>query len=499
MPILKHEERLGQLLAGRYRMDSIIGRGGMGVVFRGLDLQSRRPVAIKLLHYEYVERPEIVSRFIREANMMRDLTHPHIVGIVDLGQEEDGTVFIALEFLAGKSLGDTLSESGVMGPAAALDVLLPVMEALQFAHENGVVHRDLKPDNILVSVGDQGKMVPKLLDFGIAKALGDGHTALTQTGFVLGTPEYMAPEQAMGSDGIGPASDVYSMAVVWYECLTGTMPTGDLQGTAILLAAASGRITTLAERATWLPAELTRVIDRAMATDPRNRYASMALFRDDVAHACGAARDTGKHEPPPNLLVRRNTGLNLRAPAKNSLPTLSQFGKPDAYSLGPSVGEGDTELRPSVSEPPRSPSANGPRRYALFAAVSAAALLGLGVAYRAMTREPTTPALATTTTTTPPLAAPTPVPAPVLPRVPVPTVVAQPAPEAATQPTVASPSYRPSRGTRVAVPAVAVQPTQPTQPTQPAQRTPTTPVTPPPPEVGRVTPGRAAIPLENYE
>lgn len=371
MPILRHEERIGTVLAGRFRVDGILGRGGMGVVFRGVAVTDGTPVAIKLLNYEYAERPEVVSRFIREANMLRALQHRNIVGVYDLGQADDGTVYLVLEYLEGQSLGDRLTELGVLGVVEAADVLLPVMDALAFAHESGVVHRDLKPDNIFVTHDADGKLVPKLLDFGIAKTLDKDSTALTQTGFVLGTPEYMSPEQAQGS-GVGAAADIYSMGVVFYECLSGALPTGDLEGTAILVATATGRTTPLHERAPWLPKGVVECVSRALLLQPEARFRSMAEFASEMARACGIVRKSGEIRPPAEIAGRRKTQMGLRDPvAKASSPSLAQFHQANAYELGPMTTAMSAPAAPRAE--PRASSRRGP-----LIAVAAVGLVAIG-------------------------------------------------------------------------------------------------------------------------
>jgi serine/threonine protein kinase len=411
LPILRHEERIGSVLAGRFRLDAILGRGGMGVVFKGVEVATGVPVAIKLLHYEYAERPDVVSRFIREANTVRALEHPHIVRVFDLGQEEDGTVYLVLEFLAGQSLGERLADVGVLGAVEAADVLLPVVDALSFAHSKGVIHRDLKPDNIFLTHGPDDKLVPKLLDFGIAKTLDKDSTALTQTGFVLGTPEYMSPEQAHGGAGVGAGADIYSMGVVFYECLSGSLPTGDLQGTAILVATATGRTTPLRDRAPWLPKTLTDAVDRALRVDARERYADMDSFGRAMAQACGVVRSSGEIRAPEGTLGRRQTRMGLKDPeAKASSPSLAAFHQRNAYELGPMAPEPETTALSAVPVASRASAPQGTRGSAVVFAALALIALGAGGAVALGSRRdpaplspptvvaPATPVAATTAT-----------------------------------------------------------------------------------------------------
>ncbi len=427
MPILKHEERIGSIFADRYRIDSILGRGGMGVVFKGEDLQDHKTVAIKLLHYEYAERPEVVSRFIREANTVVALKHPNIVEVFDLGQDADGTVYLVLEFLEGKSLGDRLAELGVLGPVEASDILLPVMDALAYAHGMGVIHRDLKPDNILVSLTENGKFVPKLLDFGIAKTLTDGQTALTQTGFVLGTPEYMSPEQASGDAGVGVSADIYSMGVVWYEVLSGSLPTGDLSGTAVLIAAAIGRTIPLVQKAPWLPQFLVETVDRAIQVDSKKRPESMRVFERMMASACGIARKSGEHRPPPGTESRRQTrGIRLRDSLHDEGPSIASFKNVvhgDGYELGPTTNSA------VVARTPELPTVSMRKSLAMLAVgVVCAGLAVGGLAYTLSTRRqeiPSTATLQRDTTTEVPRASGSGVPPAITPPV-APSVLAAP-------------------------------------------------------------------------
>ncbi len=285
MPILTPEERVGKLIAERYRLDSILGVGGMGVVFAGTHTWTGRRVAVKILAPEYVRNERIVQRFLQEARAAARMRHPNVVDVLDMGEDEDGTVFLVLELLEGESMHQLLMRDVRISPQRTLELLVPVMQALVYAHRRGIVHRDIKPDNIFISVDDTGAQVPKLLDFGIAKVI-EASKSGTVTGTVIGTPYYMSPEQAAGSADTGPPADVWSMGVVLYECLSGNLPFTGANPTAVLLAIACGSPIPLAQCAPELPTALASAIDRALAPDRTVRYASMKEFIEQLARAC---------------------------------------------------------------------------------------------------------------------------------------------------------------------------------------------------------------------
>ena len=219
MPIPTIRERIGTDIAGRYRTERLIGRGGMGVVYGGRHLWTERPVAIKVLKSQYSEDPYFARRFLQEARTAAGIRHPHVVDVLDMGQDEDGTVYIVLELLAGESLADRLKRTSRLSPDSVVGTLLPVMEAVAKAHARGVVHRDLKPDNIFLAEDEvvSPDVIPKVLDFGIAKVL-EGSTLSTHTGAIIGTPAYMAPEQFLGGL-VDAKSDQFAF------CVSAALPT----------------------------------------------------------------------------------------------------------------------------------------------------------------------------------------------------------------------------------------------------------------------------------
>jgi len=273
-------EACGPLLGGKYRLGKLLGRGGMGAVYAGRHARTGRPVAVKVLHADYVGDADVAGRFLREARVVAELKHPNVVDVLDLDEEPDGTVYMVLELLEGESFAALLRREGPLSVERAAEVLVPVMRALAFAHAHGVVHRDLKPENIFLHRDAEGLMVPKVLDFGIAWARDEElRPRITQNGYVMGTPEYMSPEQAAGiPDRIRAPSDVWSMGVLWYEALTGSLP---FQGATIyeVMAAVSHAPFELpSARLPHLPPTLTAALDGALVRDVSRRYSNMDAF-----------------------------------------------------------------------------------------------------------------------------------------------------------------------------------------------------------------------------
>jgi eukaryotic-like serine/threonine-protein kinase len=220
---------LGTLLAGRYRIEALIGSGGMGAVYRAEHVHMRKAVAVKVLHKEMTAFPEVVARFEREAVAAGRIEHPHVVSASDFGQLEDGSFYLVLEFIEGQSLAKLVSKVGALAPLRALRITRQIVEALSAAHDVGIVHRDLKPDNVMLVDKDDDPDFVKVLDFGIAKIKVEEtveQPALTQIGTVFGTPEYMSPEQARG-ELVDARADLYTVGVILFEMLAGVSPFKD--------------------------------------------------------------------------------------------------------------------------------------------------------------------------------------------------------------------------------------------------------------------------------
>jgi serine/threonine-protein kinase len=218
---------VGSVLAGRYRIERLLGAGGMGAVYRAEHVLMRKACAVKVLHREMTQVKEVVARFEREAVAAARIEHPNVAQAFDFGQLENGSFYLVLEFIEGKSLSQTIAASGALPEERALLITRQIVEALAAAHAASIVHRDLKPDNVMLISKDGSSDFVKVLDFGIAKVTVDGQgptqQALTRLNTVMGTPEYMAPEQARG-EAVDHRADLYTVGIILYEMLSGTSP-----------------------------------------------------------------------------------------------------------------------------------------------------------------------------------------------------------------------------------------------------------------------------------
>ncbi|MBX3209560.1 MAG: protein kinase [Labilithrix sp.] len=285
---MSEEDDLPRLLSGRYRLEATLGHGGMGVVYRGMDLMMKRPIAVKLIRaVDGVELDdEIAGRFLREAKNTARLQHQHIIEVFDLGRSDEGGLYFVMELLEGESLSARLRREGALSPESTAHIGRQICEALQVAHSAGVIHRDLKPANIMLlsRAGDDDFV--KVLDFGVAKSLGasDQETQLTHTGMLVGTVDYMAPEQIMGKPVDG-RTDVYALGVVLYKMLSGKAPFRDSGVPALIHAHLNTMPKPLIEMTTGVPNELDHVVLRCLAKLPERRFESMAELARALTHA----------------------------------------------------------------------------------------------------------------------------------------------------------------------------------------------------------------------
>ncbi len=281
LPILTNDERIGTILAEKYRLIRVLGEGGMGVVFEGVHELTQRPVAVKLLHAHLSNHGTMVQRSLREARAAAALRHRNVVDVLDMGREPGGQVYLVLEFLTGEPFSDRLRRCGPLSADEATRLILPIMSALHAAHLRGIVHRDVKPENVFIAVDpESGEEVPKLLDFGIAKI--DGGARATSTGEAIGTPAYMAPEQATNAAVVDARADIWSVGVLWFEALTGHLPykaDNVMQALAMLLTTDPMR---LSEVAPSVPAPLAAAVERAMMRDREARWPSLDHFTQAV-------------------------------------------------------------------------------------------------------------------------------------------------------------------------------------------------------------------------
>ena len=304
------------IIDGRYRVISRLGSGGMADVYLAQDQLLGRDVAVKVLHHHFAEDQEFVERFRREASSAAALSHPNIVAIFDRG-EWNGTYYIAMEYVAGRSLKTIVREGGPLDPAAAIDIVLQILRAARFAHRRGVIHRDLKPHNVIID--EEGRA--RVTDFGIARA---GASDMTLTGSIMGTAQYLSPEQAQGF-AVSAASDLYSIGVILYELLTGVVPFEGETAVAIAFKQVSAEPRPPSELNPALPPSLDALVLRALAKDPAQRYADadelIAALQQERATlpaftgaAAVAAPDGYAHHVAP-APIPPSTGSLLLAPA----------------------------------------------------------------------------------------------------------------------------------------------------------------------------------------
>jgi serine/threonine-protein kinase len=328
----------GRLLEGKYRIVRLIGEGGMGSVYEAEHTLIGRPVAVKVLHGDFADSPDALERFRREARAATAIRHPNIIEITDMGMTSTGQPFLVMELLEGVSLATLLAAASPMPTARTVDLMSQVLDALEAAHEKGIVHRDLKPDNVFIVQDRSRPDFVKLLDFGISKVTAPGVAgglSMTRTGSVMGTPNYMAPEQAMGKKDVDHRADLWAVGVMLYEAFTGRLPyLGDNYNELLTNILMTVPPTPRAVKPAVDP-RIEKVILRALTKDRDQRYHSAKKFRDELRAAGGvmgltpqlaalapqaavpqAAPDAPPSAPPPPpLLPSTTSAVTSRRPA----------------------------------------------------------------------------------------------------------------------------------------------------------------------------------------
>ncbi len=431
------------VIGGRYRVVRRLGRGGMGDIFEAENLWTKRRVALKTMRPEHADNGELTRRFQREAQAASQLSHPHVVDVLDMGEDAPtGALFIVQELLAGHDLRAHLDAAGRQPLADVLAWALPVMDALAAAHALGLVHRDLKPDNIFLAETPRG-VAPKLIDFGIARHHEpDGDVGRTRTGMLLGTPAYMAPEQAVGDTALDARADIWSLGVVVYEALSGQRPHAACTTGAMLAKVIYEDPRPLGELAPDLPADLVAAVMGALHRDPAQRYPTIRAFEAALRACAPDAQPPRPAAPTPPL---------LSAPAVVPAPTFA----------------------PRISDVPVVTAAQPATRFraALMALAGVALALSVGVGWTR--RPPASPARAAASPVMPPAPSahvvdPTLVTVATTPPAPALPVVARPVGAPAPRPRPASAaSAHPARLRRHESEAVTAATPSPTAPTPP--------------------------------
>jgi eukaryotic-like serine/threonine-protein kinase len=306
---------VGDVLVDRYELEELVGSGGMSSVYRAHDKVLERKVALKVLHATLADQEDCVERFRREARMVAGLQHQNIVGVIDRG-EDDGCPFIVLEFVGGRNLKQLVEREGPLPFERALELGMQIARGLAFAHANGFVHRDVKPQNVLLN----GDGEAKVTDFGIARSLDLKH-GVTQTGTVLGTSDYIAPEQAQGQQ-VDEHTDIYSLGIVLYEMLTGEVPFAGDNFVAVAMQHINETPPRVSERRPDVPPRLDAAVARALAKQPDDRFATMNdLGREleaclDELRAGSAGSETVVRSPAPKVRKARTPRLHVRRPRR---------------------------------------------------------------------------------------------------------------------------------------------------------------------------------------
>jgi serine/threonine-protein kinase len=327
---------IGQVVADRYHVLRKLGEGGMGQVYLAEHVKMGRRSAIKVMNPSMVHDPDAVSRFNREAANASRINHPNVCAIYDFGETGDGLIYLAMEFIEGEPLTDLLKRETSLPVSRAVPIFAQVADALQVAHDLGIVHRDLKPDNIMLARGRNGADVVKVVDFGIAKAIGgDDSQKVTKTGLVVGTPEFMSPEQLAG-DAVDGRTDIYALGLVLFRMLTGKLPfeASTVQETMIKRLTDEPATLAAARPDLRFPTGLQETLDAALTRRPSDRYQSAAKFASDVAAVAGFGRGDAPG-PLPATRADGNDSTQLLEGPRGTLvtqprPTPPTAGQPPA-------------------------------------------------------------------------------------------------------------------------------------------------------------------------
>jgi serine/threonine protein kinase len=301
------ERLLGWVIDDKYRIVSLIGQGGMSAIYEAEHIGGRGAVAIKVLHPALADDPDAIARLRHEALVVGAIGHPNLCEIYDLGRTPDGSAYLAMERLVGESLAERIRHFGPMSFGELAPIVLQILAALEAAHQKGILHRDLKPENVFV-VEQPGRASPtaKLLDFGISKSMGydfGEQQRLTHSGMVMGTPYYMSPEQARGDSNLDQRVDLWAVAVLMYEALTGRRPFVATNYNALLVKILTSRPRPIQKVVAGIPDAVAALVDRGLSKLREDRFQTAAAFIDVVKRV---QRDTVAEDPhAPTMVIRR--------------------------------------------------------------------------------------------------------------------------------------------------------------------------------------------------
>lgn len=400
------EGPIGAVLAGKYEVRALLGRGGMGGVYEGVHLGIDKRVAIKLLEGHHAKDGEIAERFRREGRVASRVESDHVVQVFDVGEDETWGVYLVMEFLVGEDLHARLKRDGRLQPAAAIEIARQAARGLAKAHAAGVIHRDLKPANVFLAQKDDGTTIVKLVDFGIARIANEEvraatHTPETRSGATLGTPQYMSPEQAQGQP-VDARSDVWSLGVVLYEMLAGKPAYEQLDNyEQTIFAIVRSTPPPLDDAAPDVPRDLVRLVERAMEHDLDRRIGDAATFARlldelggevapgslDAPLTLSRRSGTSTREPisgpkssdPPPSSGKSSRRLELADESAETLVDLTHAPKAAVVVVSRGLGETAPAITAApISEPPPSRRSPGP---SVFGVIALLAIFGAAAAY----------------------------------------------------------------------------------------------------------------------
>ena len=395
--IEKERYAVGQLLAGKYRLERLIGRGGMGLVYAAHHELLHQRVAIKLLLTDARADAGTVTRFMNEARAAARIPSDHVVRVLDVGLLDEGRPYLVMEYLEGRDLAHLLEERGRLTPRESVDYVLEAIEAVAQAHALGIVHRDLKPSNLFLAESADGTRAVKVLDFGIAKAFGkaaDAHAAVTTQG-LLGSPAYMAPEYVRSAKSFEPRSDMWAFGVILYELLTGAVPfRGDNVGE-ILVAILEKTPTSLASIVPGLSPGLVEVVERCMRRDVDARFANLAELAEALAPFATKRAQSIAH-------IRTSMKVLEDRPDASASRALPRASADDPTELAPAAVAPGVQTNDSWSGASPTVRRARPSRTRAFVALVAAAMLAAVVAIvQLVTRDSATTSSAALPTSAP--------------------------------------------------------------------------------------------------
>jgi eukaryotic-like serine/threonine-protein kinase len=369
------KDLIGTVIAERYHIIKKLGEGGMGQVYLAEHVKMGRKSAVKVMNPGMVTNVDAISRFNREAQNASRINHPNVAGIYDFGETPDGLVFLAMEFIEGEPLTEIIRQHGALPPMRASEITRQAAEGLSVAHDMGIVHRDLKPDNIMIAKGRGGADLVKVVDFGIAKAAANEAQKVTKTGMVVGTPEYMSPEQLSG-DPLDARSDIYALALVAFNMFTGKLPfPGETMQESMIMRLTDEpkQLSQMKPDVAW-PADLQAVMDKALARSADARYKNASEFAHDLVQAIDRMPVTSITAMGTEVLKRMSANSMHKAQTAATVAV-----ETPKTRVAHSQDEGAS--RPSKSRPPASPAVTPTKsKMPMMAAVAAVVLIGGAVA-----------------------------------------------------------------------------------------------------------------------